>query len=85
MENSATRLNKEKDIESRLTQLKATIDQLVTSDLVTGRASGRFQQDHDQWNDGARQIMRGLEGMSQFLKTVIAKHRELDASLSGGA
>ncbi|MEV0622954.1 WXG100 family type VII secretion target [Nonomuraea sp. NPDC050404] len=86
VENSATRLNKEKeDIESRLIQLKSMIDQLVASDFVTERASGKFQQDYDQWNNGARQVMQGLEGMSQFLKTAIAKHRELDASLSGGA
>ncbi|MFG1696786.1 WXG100 family type VII secretion target [Nonomuraea sp. NPDC049309] len=86
VESGANRLSKEKeDIETRLTQLKAMIDQLVSSDFVTERASGRFQQDYDQWNNGARQVMQGLEGMSQFLKTAIAKHRELDASLSGGA
>ncbi|MFG1947539.1 WXG100 family type VII secretion target [Nonomuraea sp. NPDC048826] len=85
VESSANRLNKEKeDIEGRLTQLKSMIDQLVSSDFVTERASGKFQQDYEQWNTGAKQVMQGLDGMSQFLKTAIAKHRELDASLSSG-
>ncbi|MEV4562161.1 hypothetical protein AB0K12_00165 [Nonomuraea sp. NPDC049419] len=48
-------------------------------------AKVEFQQDYDQWNNGARQVMRGLEGMSQFLKTAIVEHRQLHASLSGGA
>jgi hypothetical protein len=49
VESGANRLNKEKeDIETRLTHLKAMIDQLVSSDFVTDRASGEFQQDYDR-------------------------------------
>jgi len=29
--------------------------------------------------------MRGVEGMSRFLRTAVAEHRELDAVWSGGA
>jgi WXG100 family type VII secretion target len=86
VQNSATRLNKEKeDIEQKLTQLKTMIDNLVSSEFVTERSSGKFQEDYDQWNTGAKQVMRGLEGMSRFLSTAITKHRELDESLSRGA
>lgn len=86
VENSANRLTREKeDIETRLTQLKGMIDELVTSSFVTEMASGRFQQDYDRWNTGAKQVIQGLQGMSTFLKTAVTKHRELDQSLSGGS
>jgi WXG100 family type VII secretion target len=85
LQRSAAQLKSgQQDIESQLGRLKSMIDSLVSSGFVTDQASGRFQQSYDQWNNGAKNVIQGLQGMSSFLEKAIAQHQQLDAELSKG-
>jgi WXG100 family type VII secretion target len=83
LQRSASQLKSgQQDIESQLGRLKSMIDSLVSSGFVTDQASGRFQQSYDQWNNGAKNVIQGLQGMSSFLEKAIAQHQQLDSELS---
>lgn len=83
VQNSANALaTGQQEVEAQLARLKALIDNLVASGFVTDLASGKFHQSYEQWNTGARNVMEGLQGMSQFLRTAIAQHQQLDQQLS---
>ena len=83
LQRSASQLKSgEQDIESQLGRLKSMIDSLVSSGFVTDQASGKFQQSYDQWNNGAKNVIQGLQGMSSFLEKAIAQHQQLDSELS---
>jgi WXG100 family type VII secretion target len=83
LQRSASQLKTgEQDIESQLGRLKSMIDSLVASGFVTDQASGKFQQSYDQWNNGAKNVIQGLQGMSSFLEKAIAQHQQLDSELS---
>lgn len=69
-------------MQDQVAQLKAMIDNLVQSGFKTELASGRFHASYEQWTTGARNMLEGLGGMSQYLDQVVAKHQELDSSLS---
>jgi uncharacterized protein YukE len=83
VQTSANQLKSGKEeIEGQLVKLKGLIDNLVASGFVTDLASGKFHQSYDQWNSGAKNVMGGLEGMSQFLQAVLTQHQNLDSQLS---
>ncbi len=69
------------EITSNLTRMRSLVDGLVQSGFVTDTASVRFQQSFMQWNDGANNVIQGLEGMSTFLDQAIARHQQLDSEL----
>lgn len=81
---SSTMVASQQDMESQLAQLTARITALTQSGFRTELASPRFQQFYEEWNTGARQVIEGLTGMSTYLRTVVARHQELDQTLSAG-
>ncbi|GLY29099.1 WXG100 family type VII secretion target [Kineosporia sp. NBRC 101731] len=86
LQSTATQLNSgREEMVANLNRLKGLVDSLVSSGFVTDQASGRFQQSYQQWNTGASNAIQGLEGMSQFLNTAIAKHQQLDSELGSAA
>jgi WXG100 family type VII secretion target len=86
LQNTATQLTSgREEMISQLTRLKGLVDGLVASGFVTDTASGRFSDSYGQWNTGASNVIQGLEGMSSFLNTAIAKHQQLDSELGQSA
>jgi len=86
LQSSASQLRTaQQDVEGQLGRLKAMIENLVGSGFVTEQASGKFRESYVQWNTGAANVMRGLEGMSTFLNRAIEQHRQLDTTLSQNA
>jgi len=77
--------NGREQVEQQLNQLKSMIDNLVSSGFVTDRASGKFQESYTQWTTGARNVIAGLDGMSEYLNKAITAHQGLDDSLAGSA
>jgi WXG100 family type VII secretion target len=71
----------QQELESQLARLKSIVDQLVGAGFATDQASGRFHASYEQWNNGAKNVVAGLYGMSSFLKTAVQQHQQLDASL----
>lgn len=86
LQNSASRLSTaQQEVEDKLAQLKTMIDNLVATGFVTDQASGKFQQSYQQWTTGARNVIGGLEGMTQFLRTAVSQHQSLDSQLGNAA
>ncbi len=83
MESAATQLTSGKaDIESRLSQLKSNIENLVSSGYVTGKSSPAFQAAYDEFNTGVLKTIEGLEGMSTFLKQAAKAMEDTDTQLA---
>lgn len=70
------------DIESRLSQLKSQVDSLVAGGYVTDVSSKQFQASYEEFNQGARQTIEGLEGMNQYLQTAADTFQQTDQQLS---
>jgi WXG100 family type VII secretion target len=82
LESSASQLrNAQQEIEGRLSQLQSMINNLMSSGFTTEIASGKFSESYKQWNDGAKKVTEGLNGMNTFLNKAIQEHKNLDASL----
>jgi len=85
MRASALKLDQGKaSIEEQLESLRRMIDNLVQTSFKTQSASPKFQQSYEQWNNGAKNAIHGLEGMSAFLNKAVQGHQELDTGLAGG-
>ncbi|MGL5811299.1 MAG: WXG100 family type VII secretion target [Nocardioides sp.] len=83
MESAASNLVSGKaDIEARLTQLKANIDNLVSSGYVTGKSSPAFHAAYDEFNTGVLKTIEGLDGMSQFLTAAARAMSDTDEQLA---
>lgn len=86
LKSSASQLKSgQQEVETLLTRLKSRIDSLVASGFVTDQASGKFQQSYEQWNTGAKNVIAGLDGMSNFLTTAVDQHQQLDTQLGQSA
>ncbi len=85
MRNSVNQLKQgQQDIEGKLQSMKTMIKGLVETAFRTQSASPRFKDSYEQWDQGAMNVIAGLEGMSQFLEQAIASHQDLDSNLSSG-
>ena len=83
MESAATQLTSGKaDIESRLSQLKSNIENLVSSGYVTGKSSPAFQAAYDEFNTGVLKTIEGLEGMSTLLTQAAKALEDTDTQLA---
>ena len=83
MEDAAGKLSAgQQDIESKLTDLKRLVDGLVNGGYVTDKSSVSFQGSYDEFTKGATETIRGLEGMSKYLKTAAQTFRQSDEELA---
>lgn len=82
MQDQASKLqNARQEIDSYLTQLKGQVDGLVSSGFVTDSASGAFQTSYDEFTNGAKKTIEGLEGMAQYLQQAADAFRDVDTQL----
>lgn len=72
------------NIEEQLDGLQRMIENLVQTSFKTQSASPKFRESYDQWTRGAKEAIKGLEGMSQFLNKAVQGHQDLDQSLTSG-
>lgn len=70
------------DIETRLSQLKSQVDQLVAGGYVTDASSKQFQVSYEEFDKGARQTIEGLEGMNSYLNSAADAFQQTDQQLS---
>lgn len=83
--NAATRLGTaKKDMESKLAELQTMITALKGSGFQTQTASEKFQNSYEQWTNGTKASIAGLDGMASFLNQAATKHQELDSQLTSG-
>ena len=63
MQSAATRLrNGQKDLESKLNELRSLVQQLVQNGFTTSRASGAFDSSYQEFTQGATRTVRGIDG-----------------------
>ena len=70
------------DIETRLSQLKSQVDQLVAGGYVTDASSKQFQASYEQFDQGARKTIEGLDGMNTYLDSAANAFEQTDRDLS---
>jgi WXG100 family type VII secretion target len=70
------------DIDSHLDQLKRQVDQLVGGGYVTDVSSKQFQTSYDEFTQGARKVIEGLEGMNTYLQKAADAFQHTDQQLS---
>jgi len=85
MHDAATKLTTgESDINSKLTELKNYIAQLVSSGFVTDQASGRFNDTYQQFTTAATQTISALDGLASYLNQAANAIQETDQQLANG-
>jgi WXG100 family type VII secretion target len=81
MESAARQLSSaHEEITSRLSQLKAMVDELVQSGFVTRVASKSFEEAYTEFNRGVVQTIEGLDVMSRFLTAAVHSYQEADTT-----
>jgi WXG100 family type VII secretion target len=70
------------ELEAKLQEIKAQIQELVTSGFVTVSASDSFAQAQEQWNQTAMACISQLEGFSQYLGKASAAFQETDSQFT---
>ncbi len=83
MNDAASKLRSGKDeLDSRLTQLKSMVDNLVTTGFITDAASPAFQQVYTEFNQGVTQTIQGLDGISAYLDKAVTAMQDMDHQLA---
>jgi WXG100 family type VII secretion target len=83
MRDAANRLTAgQQEITAKLEQLKSQVDNLVSGGYVTDQSSVAFGNSYQEFNDGAKKTIEGLDGMSTYLKRAADALQETDASLA---
>jgi WXG100 family type VII secretion target len=83
MRDAATRLtNGQSEMEQKLQELQAYVQNLVNSGYVTDASSKAFDASYSEFTHGARQTVAGLEGMAQFLNQAAQTFEQADTTLA---
>ncbi len=83
MQQQASKLNNGRaDIESKLSELQAQVNNLVSGGFVTDTASGQFQASFESFKKGATEVISGLDGMADYLNKAATTFQEADQQLA---
>lgn len=83
MREAATKLvNGQTEIEGKLTELTSLVNSLVNGGYVTDASSKSFQGSYEGFTKGANEVVSGLTGMSDYLKTAAQTFQDADTSLA---
>ena len=83
MEDAAGRLtNGRTEIDGMLGQLQSLVEQLVADGYVTDSSSKNFQASYDEFTQGAKKTIEGLDGMAAYLNQAAATFRDADTQLA---
>lgn len=83
MHNASTQLNAGRgDIDAKLTELKAFIDNLVSEGYVTNQSSIAFQEQFSAFIAGTQGAIEALTGMGTFLQQAAQTMEQTDVQLA---
>ena len=83
MRQAAGRLRQGKDdIHNTLGELKALVDNLVSSGYSTDLSSPAFHDTYDSFTTGTKQAVDALDGLAQYLEVAAQTLEETDSSLA---
>lgn len=84
IQQAATRLaNGREELESKLQELRAFIESLVSSGFVTDQASVRFNETYQQFTTNATGTISALNGLSDYLNHAAQTLQDTDNQLAG--
>jgi WXG100 family type VII secretion target len=70
------------NIYNELDALRNRIQELTTSGFVTEKTSGAFNEAYNNYSEGAKKTVQGMDDVIAFLKKVEETLRETDAALA---
>lgn len=83
MNSSAARLRAgQGDLEAKLNELRALVNDLVSNGFTTTSASGAFNASYEQFTTGAQRTVQGIEGMAAFLNKAAETLKSTDEQLA---
>ncbi|BDZ41245.1 hypothetical protein GCM10025865_05440 [Paraoerskovia sediminicola] len=74
----------QQDLTDMLEQLKAQVNDLVSSGFVTDQASGAFQASYEEFTGASVQAVSGIESMVSYLKNAAQTLGDVDSQLAAG-
>ena len=74
----------QEQIETILKNLDAAVKGLESGGFVTDSAAPQFQSAFEEYSQGAKQTIEGLEGMSRYLTKAATELRDLDFRMASG-
>jgi uncharacterized protein YukE len=75
-------ISKKSDLDAELTAQKAAV-QAIEESFNTEKASGTFQQNYEEFSAGLAQMLEGMDGLGNFLKSYGQGARDFDAAFAG--
>lgn len=86
MRDAAKHVVKEKDkLNEKLDGLRKYIANLVESGYVTKSSSKAFDENFEEFTNGAKTTIDGLDGMGDYLTTAADKFEQIDEELAKSA
>lgn len=83
MDNAAkTLLKNHQEIETMLQGMSSLVKQLTTDGFVTDAASKQFDQSYEEFTNGAKQVIQGMQGMSDYLTKASQTFAQIDQELA---
>lgn len=72
----------QQDIESQLALLRQKVADLVQNGFTTTQASGAFDSSYQEFTEGAKRTVQGIDGMAAFLNKAADALQQTDQSLA---
>ena len=83
MKDAATKLRSgEDELKTKINELAAYINSLVTDGFVTDSASGAFQHTYETFSSNATQTVSALDDLARFLDSAADALQQTDQSLA---
>lgn len=80
---TATQLDVGRDeLTQKIQHLNSLIDGLVSDGFATTSASGAYQETFNTYANGAKETIRGLEGLANFLRKTADTLRQTDEGIA---
>jgi len=70
------------NLTQQIEALNRLIEDLVSNGFVTSSASGAYQETFQQYSNGAKQTISGLEGLANFLRKTTEAMRATDEGIA---
>lgn len=83
MSNLANQLKStHQDLLNQMDQMKAKVNATTDNEFITPASSGAFNSSYEQFTQGTKQALDGMEGMARWLEGAVEGFQGLDEQLA---